>query len=86
MVTSVSLLSSFIAITSCSGRSDELVPSDAPWYSLTKLETCNRYSEGEDINFYATAFAGSDNDMFYYVSSGQYNPEDGADYANIDFT
>ena len=86
MVTSASLLSSFIAITSCSGRSDELVPSDAPWYSLTKLETCNRYSEGEDINFYATAFAGSDNDMFYYVSSGQYNPEDGADYANIDFT
>ena len=85
-VTALSVLTTGLTVTSCGKKKAEYVSDDAPWYSLTKLEMCEQYIEDESINFYMTAFAGMDNDLFYYVSSGQYDPPEDADYMSIDYT
>lgn len=85
-VTAISVLATGLTVTSCGKKKDEYVSDDAPWYSVTKLETCTQYQEADDINFVVNSFAGMSNDMFYYVSSGMYNVPEGADYATVDYT
>ena len=85
-VTAISVLATGLTVTSCGKKKDEYVSDDAPWYSVTKLETCTQYQEADDINFVVNSFAGMNNDMFYYVSSGMYNVPEGADYATVDYT
>ena len=85
-ITALSVFAMGLTVTSCGKKKDEYVSNDAPWYSVTKLETCTQYQEEDDINFVVNSFAGMSNDLFYYVSSGMYDVPEGADYTTVDYT